>query len=95
MEITIHKKTEEEYIVEVDPDSGFSTEHRVILYPQYYQLITQGKITQEQLIEYSFEFLLERESNNAILSEFDLPDISRYFPEYEAYISERIESEHD
>ena len=33
-----------------------------------------------------FEFLLARESNTSILSRFDLPVISRYFPEYESKI---------
>jgi len=38
------------------------------------------------LIEKSFEFLLERESNTSILRSFDLPVIQRYFPEYERAI---------
>lgn len=42
----------------------------------------------EVLIEKSFEFLLDRESNTSILSTFDLPVIARYFPEYESKIRE-------
>src|SRR5207247_472207 len=34
------------------------------------------------LVRRSFEFLLAREPNNAILREFDLSTIERYFPEY-------------
>ena len=38
------------------------------------------------LIKRSFEFLLEREPKESILSSFDLTVISRYFPEYEKTI---------
>ncbi|MEZ5397399.1 MAG: hypothetical protein R2724_32110 [Bryobacterales bacterium] len=38
------------------------------------------------LVERSFEFLLEREPNTSILSQFDLSVIQRYFPEYERSI---------
>lgn len=44
----------------------------------------------ERLLEASFEFLLEREPNTAILSRFDLPVIGRYFPEYEREIRDRV-----
>ena len=46
------------------------------------RLLTLSK----ELIKKSFEFLLERESKESILSSFDLPVISRYFPEYERVI---------
>ena len=41
----------------------------------------------EELVRRSFEFLLEREPKESILSRFDLTVISRYFPEYERLIS--------
>ena len=44
----------------------------------------------ENLIKASFEFLLERESNNSILSQFDLKVITHYFPEYEKEIKKRL-----
>ena len=34
------------------------------------------------IIKKSFEFLLERESNESILRSFDLEEIENYFPEY-------------
>jgi hypothetical protein len=40
----------------------------------------------ETLIEKSFEFLLQRESNTSILRTFDLPVIGHYFPDYESAI---------
>ena len=45
-----------------------------------------GTVPVEKLVEKSFEFLLERESNTSILRSFDLPVIQRYFPEYERTI---------
>ena len=67
------------------------TTHRVTVKPAYYQKLTGGQVTEETLIEKSFEFLLERESNTAILSSFDLPLIGRYFPEYEKTIQKRLQ----
>jgi hypothetical protein len=37
----------------------------------------------EELVRESFAFLLERESKESILREFDLSVIQRYFPEYD------------
>ena len=44
----------------------------------------------ERLVRETFEFLLEREPRTAILSRFDLRDVSRYFPEYPATIRVRL-----
>jgi len=63
-----------------------TTSHRVHLSDEYYNKLSAGKISQEELIEKSFQFLLERENNTMILSSFDLPVIQNYFPEYEKHI---------
>ena len=42
------------------------------------------------LVEQSFVFLLEREPPQSILRSFDLLEIARYFPEYEADIKRRV-----
>ena len=67
-----------------------TTDHTVSVDPSYYEKLTGGQIPVEELIERSFEFLLERESNTSILSSFDLPVIGRYFPEYENTIRETM-----
>lgn len=59
------------------------TTHRVTLTREYYEHLTASDVTAEELIEESFEFLLAREPNTAILLEFDLPAISGYFPAFE------------
>jgi hypothetical protein len=63
-----------------------TTSHLVTVFPEYWQKLTGGTVPAEKLVEKSFEFLLERESNTSILREFDLPKIQRYFPEYEQTI---------
>lgn len=42
-----------------------------------------------RLVRVSFDFLLQREPKEAILGEFALPVIARYFPEYERVIGPR------
>jgi hypothetical protein len=66
------------------------TGHIVTLTDDYHQKLTGGNVTPEKLIEKSFEFLLERESNTSILSHFELSVIARYFPEYEKAIVKRL-----
>jgi hypothetical protein len=46
----------------------------------------------ERLLEASFRFLLEREPKESILPRFDLPVITRYFPEYPDEIRGRLET---
>ena len=67
-----------------------TTTHLVTLTQDYYQKLTESRISPETLIEKSFEFLLERESNTMILSRFDLPVIGDYFPEYEKNIVQKF-----
>lgn len=66
------------------------TTHKVTVQPSYYEKLTGGRVTVETLVEKSFEFLLERESNTSILRSFDLPVIGRYFPEYESTIRKSL-----
>ena len=44
----------------------------------------------ERLLYETFDFLLEREPKESILSSFDLSVASRYFPEYEHEIQSRL-----
>jgi len=71
---------------EVIVEGQTTTTHLVTLTHLYYQKLTNNQVTPELLVEKSFEFLLDRESNTSILSRFDLPIIERYFPEYEETI---------
>jgi len=76
------KEIGEAYQVTVREGSSQTT-HRVRVPDSLYQKLTQGKISKAECVKASFQFLLERESKESILSQFDLPVISRYFPEFE------------
>ena len=75
---------------QVTVENTSTTQHSVTLTREYWQKLTGGRVPAETLIEKSFEFLLERESNTSILRSFDLPVIQRYFPEYERTIGKRL-----
>jgi hypothetical protein len=66
------------------------THHRVTLRKADYERLSGGKADTEALVTESFRFLLERESKESILRSFDLTVISRYFPEYECEIAQRL-----
>ncbi|RME55792.1 hypothetical protein D6779_11935 [Candidatus Parcubacteria bacterium] len=66
------------------------TVHEVSLSEEYYRSLGEGEVPPEKLILFSFQFLLRREPNTAILSQFSLSDIARYFPEYEKVVRTAI-----
>lgn len=66
------------------------SEHTVSLKPGYYEKLTGRRVSEEVLIERSFQFLLECEPKESILREFDLSIIGRYFPSYETEIRKRL-----
>jgi hypothetical protein len=75
---------------QVTVEGPSSSVHSVTVTPEYLQKLTGGSASAETLIEKSFEFLLERESNTSILRSFDLPVIQRYFHEYERTIASAL-----
>ena len=86
--ISLKKLDETTFSVTVEGRT--TTTHKVNVSPSYYEKLTGGKIPVEILVEKSFEFLLERESNTSILRSFDLPVIGNYFPDYESVIKGRL-----
>ncbi len=88
VEINIKQKQEKVdlWIFKVEVCEEKCLEYLVTLDKSYYQKLTSSKQSPEDLIKNSFKFLLERESKESILSEFNLKIISRYFPEYEKNI---------
>lgn len=75
----------------VTVDAATKTTHTVTVDPAYHERLCAGTADVETLLRKSFEFLLQRESNTSILSHFDLPVISRYFPEYEQTIKRMLD----
>jgi hypothetical protein len=84
--VSVKKKSEREFLVTIEEKSS-SPEHTVTVDDDYYQNLTVGKTTKEELIKRSFEFLFEREPKESILSKFNLRIIKKYFLEYEQKIS--------
>ena len=78
----------DEYHFKVTVIDYTNTTHLVSINPHYASKLNAGKITNTQLVEKSFKFLLERESNISIMRSFDLSVIARYFSEYEQIIAE-------
>ena len=76
--------------VQVSESNG-QTRHSVTVSRQDFEQLTNGKqTTPEELVKKSFEFLLERESKNQILRQFELPVIARYFPDYTSEIRKKL-----
>jgi hypothetical protein len=79
--IKVEKKNQQEFIVKVE-----GKEYNVVLDDGYWQDLTGGKISKEELIKKSFEFLLEREPKESIIPRFNLRVINQYFPEFKEEI---------
>tara|TARA_B100000989_G_C19138860_1_gene302470 strand:+ start:222 stop:497 length:276 start_codon:yes stop_codon:yes gene_type:complete len=80
MSISIKKGTDD--VFQVIVADSITTAHEVTVTDQSLSDLTDNKVTKEQLLEFSFNFLLDREPNTSILSSFDINVISKYFPDY-------------
>ena len=59
-----------------------TTTHLVTVSDAIHTKLTNKKISKEILLKKSFEFLLARELNTSILSQFKIEVVSQYFPNY-------------
>ena len=80
MTISVIAKSQDTFEVVVTTQS--TTTHSVTVTDAIHTKLTNGKISKETLLEKSFEFLLEREPNTSILSQFKIEVISQYFPDF-------------
>jgi hypothetical protein len=62
-------------------DDAAATAHDVTVDRGTLEDLAPGSMP-EALVEASFEFLLERETREAIMRHFELPIIGRFFPDY-------------
>ena len=81
MNVSIQMLSNNKY--EVTVQSNTITTHIVSLSDEVHKNLTNNKVTKEELLDFSFKFLLDREPNTSIMSSFELTVISRYFSEYE------------
>ena len=80
MSISIKKLTGD--VFQVTVADSMTTTHEVTVTDQSLSDLTDDKVTKEQLLKFSFNFLLDREPNTSILLSFDINIISSYFSDY-------------
>ena len=80
MSISIKKLTDD--VFQVTVADSMTTTHEVTVTDQSLTDLTENKMTKTQLLEFSFNFLLDREPNTSILLSFDINVISKYFSDY-------------
>ena len=80
MSISIKKLTDD--VFQVTVADSMTTTHEVTVTDQSLTDLTDNKVTKEKLLQFSFNFLLDREPNTSILSTFDINVISKYFSDY-------------
>jgi hypothetical protein len=71
--------------VTVSEESGRSA-HHVTVARSDLERLGAAEETPARFVARCFEFLLQREPKESILSSFDIIDIGRYFPEFEESI---------
>ena len=84
MSISIKKLSDDVFKVIVA--DSITTTHKVTVTDKSLTDLANKEVTKTQLVEFSFEFLLEREPNTSILSSFDINVISKYFPNYKGEV---------
>jgi hypothetical protein len=80
MTVSIKKQTEDVFVVTVAGNA--TTTHTVTVTDQSLTDLTEDNATKTELLEFSFNFLLDREPSTSILSSFDIIVISKYFSDY-------------
>lgn len=89
MIIEVQELSASEFQVTVT-EGGSLTRHTVTVPDGLYQKLTQSKIDKAACVRAAFAFLLDREPKESIMSRFDLPVISRYFPEFERKFADYV-----
>jgi len=93
LEILIKKNDNNTFAVSIE--SSINSNHIVTLNDDIHNEMTKGFKSKEELILFSFKFLLERENNTSILSNFNLETIQNYFPEYKNEMQNWLNHEKD
>ncbi len=77
-------------IVEGQAAQDGESSHRVRMSQEYYRELCGATVTHEFVLIQAFRFLLDRGPNSAIAAEFDLHDLNRVYPEFEAELKARF-----
>jgi hypothetical protein len=71
-------------------EGASQTEHHVNVARADYERLTGQAVSPEELVHKTFEFLLAREPKEAILRQFELSVVSRYFPDFAAALRRQL-----
>ena len=88
MELLITELSKDKF--EITVKANQITKHIVFVTDEILFKLTKNKVSKEDLLNFSFNFLLDRESSTSILSSFDLTVILKYFPEYTKKVSDKF-----
>lgn len=81
-DIYISHDTDDIYYVRVCDNAGVETVHRVTVTGEHLRDLGIGTTGVQRILQHAFLFLLDREAPQAILSDFSLTDITRYYPDF-------------
>ena len=88
-EITITELEPGTFGVQVE-EGNETTSHRVRLEDDFLDDAGLDSVEREALVRETFAFLLEREPATAIMTEFGLDDVARFFPDYVDEVTRRL-----
>jgi len=71
-------------------EGGDQSIHHVTMSRAHFDQLGGGRCSPSRCIEAAFTFLLQREPKEAILGNFDVTIISRYFPEFERKVGDYL-----
>jgi hypothetical protein len=72
-------------------DDSRATHHQVTVRAEHLHRIAPAGASPEDVVRASFEFLLAREPRESIHRSFDLAEISRHFPDYDAELRRALQ----
>jgi hypothetical protein len=64
--------------------------HNITVDREYYEMMSNQVVLPEEFVKRSINFLLKKEDKDSILKEFNIRQISDYFPAYEDEIRKDI-----
>jgi len=77
-------------VYEVVLEGSAESFHRVILDPDFHQILCEGTNTQEWVLVQAFKFLLEHEQRGAIAQDFDLADLPSRYPTFVSCMQDQL-----
>jgi hypothetical protein len=90
-DIDVRRASGEDFVprfgVTVRDEDGSTSVHEVTVSLDDFERLGRNFRELDEFVRACFQFLLERESKESILSSFDISMISTYFPEFEDRIS--------